>query len=97
MAANYVVGSPVLLSGAFYNVAGSFVDPTTVTFKVRLSGGTTTTYVYGTDAQVVKTSTGCYYVLFTPSSAGTYYFQWKGTGALAALNESGFNVVASSF
>jgi hypothetical protein len=97
MAQNYVVGSPVLLSGAFYNVSGTFVDPTTVTVKIRLSGGAVDTYVYVTDPEVVKTSTGCYYILYTPAFAGQYYFQWSGTGTLEALNESGFTVTASNF
>lgn len=57
----------------------TLIDPTTVTFKVRSPGGTVTTKVYGTDAEVVKSSVGVYVYRLNLSEEGTYHYQWVAT------------------
>ena len=49
------------------NVAAT---PTTVTFKWRWTGGSTTTWTYGTGTQITKLSTGVY-VCTIPTSTPT--------------------------
>ena len=81
-------GDLLRLTTTFANSAGTITDPTGVTFSVRKPDGTVTTYVYPTDAQLVKSTTGVYYVDFTITLAGRHVYRWVGTGALVTA-ESG--------
>lgn len=97
MAGNYDVGDAVRCRVEFKDTSDSFIDPTTVTFKLKLPSGSTTTYVYGTDAQLVKDSTGKYHVDVDISSAGIYYYRFIGTGTVKAAGESKFSIKTSNF
>lgn len=86
----------VRISGAF-TVSDVATDPTAVTFKIKDPSSNITTYVYGTDAEVVKASTGNYYVDYDVDEVGVWYFKWRGTGAVVAANESEFYVQETEF
>jgi hypothetical protein len=77
--------------------AGNDTDPTTLTFTLLDPGGTETTYTYGTDAEIVKTSTGDYYIDVTPTQGGRWYYRWVSTGTAAGAKEGNFTVQASPF
>jgi hypothetical protein len=64
------------------------VDPDTVKCIVRAPGSpaTETEYVYGVDAEVVKTATGTYELLQLISAAGTWWFHWAAISTIAGLN-----------
>lgn len=80
MAVNqYLRGRVVRVTGTVVNENGTPVNPTTMTFKVKNPAGTTTTYVYGTDSQVVRPSTGSFYVDVTASTEGRYQYRWEST------------------
>lgn len=83
----YDIGDKVRLTATFTNLAGTATDPSTVTFRMKLPGGTTTTYTYGSTAELVKSSTGVYYVDWTFSVAGSHYYRFAGTGTVAAADE----------
>ena len=51
----------VRLKGEFRQ-SGTLFDPTSVKCAIRRPGGKVVEYVYGTDAALVKESTGLYYV-----------------------------------
>ena len=87
------VGDLERVQGTFRNSSGTLIDPTTVTFKARNPAGTITTYVYGTDSQVVKDSTGVYHVDWSLSSAGKWYFRIESTGTGQAADEEEVLVV----
>src|SRR5690606_6658159 len=57
----YDKGDRVQFTAAFTNLAGAAADPTTVRFKVKRPDLTETTWVYGTDAQVVRDGVGAYH------------------------------------
>jgi hypothetical protein len=67
----------------FRNAAGVATDPTTVTLTVQHPDGTET-----------KTATGTYEKLLTPpvGSAGIWGWEWRGTGAVAAVDQGLFRV-----
>jgi hypothetical protein len=90
----WLVGQQPKLTADFKTTAGVLTDPSAVTFKIKLPSGTTTTYVYGVDSQLVRASTGSYYVLWTLTVAGTHRYSFTGTGALTAYNETVFVVHA---
>lgn len=93
---SYTLGSMIRLTSTF-KVSGTNTDPTAITFKVRAPSGTVTTYVYGTDAQLVKSATGVYYVDYTPAAEGVYAWRMAGTGTCVAAEEQQFTVKDSRF
>lgn len=76
----------------------SVADPTVVTMRFRKPDGTRTAYVYGTNAEAVRSSTGVYYVDLSIDQAGVWTWRWEGTGGTAAAaDEADFTVLASKF
>lgn len=83
---------------SFTDENGDVVDPATVTFSTYTPSGTATSYVYGTDAEVGKSSTGNYYADIVPGESGRWRFRWVTTGTGTALaTEGNFAVQASPF
>lgn len=84
----YQVGDKIRLSSAFTDIDGAAQDPGGVVFTLRAPDGTVTTYTYGTDAALVKDSTGNYHVDWLIESAGRHRYRFAGvtTGQAAAEN-----------
>src|SRR3990167_4571373 len=101
----YKLGVTRILSVEFKDANGSFYDPPRVRYIRRVNSGTATTYVYPTDAQLVKDSTGNYHVNevipLANTSAGTWSIRWEAletdltTSQVA--DEYDFEVERSSF
>ena len=90
-------GDLVRCTGTFTNSAGTVVDPTVVLFKVKSPAGTTTTYTYGTDVEVVRDSAGVYHVDVDGNAAGQWYYRVYSTGTGQAAEEGRFSVDGSEF
>jgi hypothetical protein len=90
----YDIGDAVRITASFYNSATPAVltDPTTVTVRIKPSNAAATTYTYGTDAAVVKSATGVYYIDVTITASDRWRYRWAGTGALIQAEEGSFNV-----
>ncbi len=95
MVTEYDIGDLVRSSTSFTNTAGAATDPTVINVKFRLKDGAITTYVYSTDAELVKDSTGEYHVDISASAAGTVYVYWNGTGTVVAADEDSWVVKPS--
>ena len=82
----------------FTDEDGDAVNPTTVTIRTMDPTGAEETYVYGTDSEVQRESTGNYLADITPDSAGRWYYRWQttGTGTTTAM-EGSFLVQDSIF
>ena len=93
----YDIGDLVRCQGIFTDAASTVTDPAAITFKVKNPSGTTTTYVYGTDAQLVKDSTGTYYVDVSINSAGVWYYRFASTGSGQAAGENYFRARSTYF
>jgi hypothetical protein len=87
----YDKGDLIRCAGNF-QTASVDVDPSTVTFKVKAPAGTVTTYVYLTDAQVVKDSVGDYHVDVSASEDGQWWYRFESTGTGQAAAENSFYV-----
>lgn len=96
MANSYDVGDLVKLTATF-TTAGVAADPTAVSVKYKNPAGTTTTKVYGTDVEVVKSSTGIYYIYVSAATEGRWYYRWYSTGTGQAAGESYFDVAQTYF
>lgn len=94
---HYDLGDLVRVAATFKDTANAAVDPTAVNFKFKGPSGTITTYVYGTDAEVVKDSTGNYHVDIDADAAGFWYYRFYSTGAGQGAAEGVFVVDRSKF
>lgn len=92
------VNSPVRVAANFQDEDRVDIDPDTVTVKFYSPSGTISTYVYLTDAALIKASTGDYYIDFTPNESGRWYYRWSSTGTNKAIAfEKSFLVDPSPF
>lgn len=78
---SYDQGDVRRLKATFTDSAGAPADPDGVQFTLRTPGGVQTSYVYLTDAQLVKDSTGVYHVDWTVNDTGRHHYRFAGTGA----------------
>lgn len=74
------IGDARTLNAEFL-VGGVLTDPTTLTFTMRQPDGSTVTYVYGTDAELIRDGAGTYRVEWTFQDPGIMVYDFKGTGA----------------
>jgi hypothetical protein len=94
----YYVNTVMRLTSHFENDAGTDVDPSTVTFKLRSPSGVETSLVYGTDSDIGKSSVGDYYADFTPDEAGRWFYRWESTGTGTTIaTEGNFLIQYSPF
>lgn len=87
----YKLGQKVRLIVNF-KVNGVLTDPTTVTCKIMDPSKNVTTYIYGTDAALVKDSTGIYHVDVVTDEKKQWNYRFEGTGVCTAVEESAFGV-----
>lgn len=102
MANIYQVGDAVRVatSTAFTDATPAAFDPDVVRGKFRDPSGNITTYVYGTDSELVKDGAGDYHFDITVDEAGTWYYRMEGEtagGAAQGAAEGTFEVEASQF
>jgi hypothetical protein len=94
--ASYDLGDIVRVTGTWTDSGGTATDPGTVTFTYTDPSGTATTLTYVTDAEVVKSSTGVYYVDVTANLEGTWFWRWVSTVSGAAADEGQFAVTRTT-
>jgi len=106
---SYNVGDLITISVVITTAAGTAVDPSKLHFyykdpsggpAVGVKGHLATPYVYGTDAEIVKDSTGHYHIDLPATIAGDWRYRWKALSAgdvARGADEGGFNIAASAF
>jgi hypothetical protein len=94
---SYAIGNLVRVSVVFANSADAAVDPDVVGVQVRNPAGTVTALAYGPDAEVVKASTGHYYLDVDADEPGEWLYRWYSMGTGQAAAEGAFTVEASVF
>lgn len=82
---------------ALFTVSGVLTDPTTLGFKIENPTGSAATYIYGTNAELIREATGIYYVNFVMNTSGSWAFKFSGQGACYAAGEAEVSVNASRF
>lgn len=90
-------GDKTRVTCTFTNDAGSATDPTAVTARYLKPTGSKTVLVYLTDAALVKSTTGVYYVDITPDIPGRWTVRFEGTGTVAQTDETSFYVNPDDF
>lgn len=98
MSEPYITGNTLRRAAAFANAAGAAADPSTVTYKYRKPGSATvTSLVYGTDAEVVKDSTGNYHVDLELDTGGIWTDWWVTTGTPKKTTRGTFAVQEAGY
>jgi hypothetical protein len=94
MSANlHDLGDLVRVAAEFKDAdTGTLINPDTVNVSIKTPAGHLTTYTYGTDAEVVRDSTGLYHLDVDADTSGTWYYRWFSTGSGQAAEEKRFDV-----
>ena len=94
----YDLGNKPRCTGTFTDVDGVVQDPTVVLFSwVPPSTATPTVYTYGVDAELVRSSTGIYYVDLNANEVGEWRYRFYSTGTGQAAEETYFHIRESYF
>lgn len=89
----YYVGSAIRTTVVVKNAAGTAIDPTTLKVAFTAHSGYTKTYVYLTDAELVKDSTGNYHADYViENETGKWRYKWTATGTGAGVAKGEFTV-----
>lgn len=91
---SYVEGQGIRLTGQFRDDVGRLADPNGIYVRIRTPDSVVVTYVYLTDSELVRLSTGVYYIDLDLEQDGCWAFAWGSTGALQALTDGTFDVRA---
>lgn len=86
----------VLRVDATFSVNAVNTDPTTITFKQQPPNEALTTFVSGTDVEVVNDATGKYHVDVTLNKRGTWKFAWEATGTVVTEGGTAVTVIPPS-
>lgn len=71
---------------------GVAIDPDAVSITIKAPDGTVTSYVYGTDIEVVRDGVGLYHMDVDANQAGTWFYRFESTGVGQAAEERRFIV-----
>lgn len=78
-------------------LTGALADPTTVTVKLQTPNLVDASYVYLSNSEVTKLSTGVYRFLYIILVTGHYFISAVGTGAVQGSIELEFDVDSTQF
>jgi hypothetical protein len=94
----YDIGDLVRIKATFRDPEANdaYIDPATVTLKVKDPAAVTTTYTLA-GGQVIKDSTGHYHYDLSVATAGLWSYRWETTGTYQAAQEATFTVNAGAF
>lgn len=91
-------GDLARFSVTFTDAAGAPTDPTTVTLRLlHPDGSTAITYVYGTDAALIRDDVGAYHADYLLDTVGYWVWRWEGTGLVQAAVEGRIVTAESQF
>jgi len=96
MIKNYVQGSLIQEKVTFKDfVTQLVIDPTTVICRVEKPDGTKTVYTYLSGADIVKVSTGIYYIWISLDQAGEWFVRFEGVGTAQSADQTPIQCVAA--
>lgn len=91
MEREYDEGNVLRVTGTF-TLNGSVTDPTDVFLEFKKPGAVAVEYEYGVDVELVKSSTGVYYVDLDLDTPGRWLYRFFSTGTGQAARPRSFYV-----
>lgn len=91
----YTLGTAVKITAEFKTEAGDLFDPDAVIAKVQKpsdAAGTVTSYTYGIDAEVERTSTGLYFMWIATDEIGDWVYGWLSDDDHDVANDGTFSI-----
>ncbi len=82
---------------SYFNLSGAPADPTFVFVKTIDPTGTQRSFVYPSDPEIVKDSTGVYHYDQLPTIVGNWQIRGEGTGSLTWAQQATFELLGTSF
>jgi hypothetical protein len=82
------VGETVKFTAQITNLKNQLTDPVGIMFKIKNPIGVSTTYLYGTDAQILKDSVGKYSIDLILDVVGTYKIRWETVSPNVSIEEN---------
>jgi len=74
------------------NLEGELANPTTLECIVHEPDGTNSTFVWNTDVELVRESTGEFYLDWDASQAGLHKYRWQAGGSIVVSFGGSFNI-----
>lgn len=93
----YDKGDVLRVTATYTNAAAAAVDPAVVKFSFKDPAGFVTTYTYLTDAQLVRSAAGIYYVDVRFTLPGSWFVRHWSTGTGEASSETEYYVKQGAF
>lgn len=94
--AAYNIGDKPRCTGTVEQTDDTPINPSVVKAWYRNPAGTVTTLTYGTDAALIRLSTGVYYFDLDVDTAGRWYYGFYSTGTGKASGDDGVITVKPS-
>ncbi len=79
------------------NFDGLLSDPTTLECTIQEPDDTQTTYVWGTDSELVKDATGEFHVDWDSTQSGKHQYRWQAGGVILVAFGGSFNIAKLRF
>lgn len=73
--------------GVTFTLGGVLTDPTTVTFRTRNPNKVVRSYIYQTDAELVRISAGTYRIDLQLDLPGEHFYRFEGVGIAPGASE----------
>ena len=80
-----------------FEVDGILTDPSSTTFRTRDPAGNVSSFVFGTDVELVRDSAGAFHLDLPLSIGGQWTVRWEGTGTAQGADEYTIQVTPSAF
>ena len=90
-------GETVKFTAHISNLKNKLIDPTGVIFKIQDPDGDIRTFVYGTDASLMRDSLGVFSIDLILYTAGKHLIRWETTSPNVAIEEEEIIAEAKSF
>lgn len=90
----YLLGNIVRVT-AYFNNSGTAVNPAAVMLYLKKGNNNKVLYVYGVNPEIVRPTTGTYYMDVEASIPGLYTYNWFSTGTGQAAGQDNFVVTDS--
>ncbi len=91
----YFTGQVLRITVEFHDNDEVPTDPSSIGFSFRIDQGDVTTYTYGVGEEIQRNGTGVYYVDLDLATAGTWAYEFMGSGTIENAIEDAFLVVTA--